>query len=88
MYIKSNGRQKRPVLHIVDVATRFSAAFFLQSVDAASIWNALLRAWSTIYVGFPESMLTDPSSCLHNGNMPVKPQVSICATQVQRVTTH
>jgi hypothetical protein len=52
----------RPALHVVDTGTTFGAATFLDEQSFGSVWNALLRCWSTIYVGFPMSMLTDQGS--------------------------
>jgi hypothetical protein len=51
----------RPVLHVVDTGTTFGAATFLEE-KFGSVWNALLRCWSTMYVGFPMSMHTDQGS--------------------------
>ena len=48
-----------PVLHIVDVGTKFQAADFLGKMDTTSIWNTFVKLWATTYTGFPESMLTD-----------------------------
>jgi len=47
------------VLHTIDVGTNFSATRFIERQDTATIWNTFLRAWSTMYIGYPESMLTD-----------------------------
>jgi transposase InsO family protein len=52
----------RPILHIIDRGTRFSAARFLPRADAQTVWTTFVRAWSTLYVGFPESILTDQGS--------------------------
>ena len=46
-------RPHRPVLHIVDRGTHFSAAVFLDREDAVSIWNSFGSCWVSIYVGFP-----------------------------------
>ena len=58
------GDQSRaaPVLHIVDVGTKFQAAEFLGKMDTTSIWNTFVKLWATTYTGFPESMLTDQGS--------------------------
>jgi hypothetical protein len=53
---------QRPILHIVDRGTRFSAARFLPSSDAETIWTTFVRAWSALYAGFTESILTDRGS--------------------------
>ncbi len=59
MYIDS-----MPVLHIVDEATRFSAAQFLANIGTKAIWDALLRCWATVYTGLPNRILVDQGSQL------------------------
>ena len=51
-----------PVLHVVDAGTKFQNAAFLTKLDANSIWNTFVKMWASIYVGFPETMLTDQGS--------------------------
>ena len=34
---------QKPVLHVVDEATQFSAALYLRSISATDTWNALVR---------------------------------------------
>lgn len=56
------------VLHVVDTATRFSAATFLdkhgetygQSVEG--IWQALASCWFLIYTGYPNRIRSDQGS--------------------------
>lgn len=56
------------ILHVVDTATRFSAATFLdkhgenygQSVDG--IWLALNACWTMLYSGYPNRIRTDQGS--------------------------
>jgi hypothetical protein len=57
MYIRG-----KPLLHIIDAGTHFSAAKFLTSVSAEAVWSAFVRAWSLTYIGHPSSMLTDQGS--------------------------
>ena len=55
----------KAVLHIIDTATRFSAATFLdahgssygQSVDG--IWLAFSETWYTLYTGYPNRLRVD-----------------------------
>ena len=51
-----------PVLHVVDAGTKFQNAVFLTKLDTNSIWNTFVKMWASIYVGFPETMLTDQGS--------------------------
>lgn len=62
MYLSDSKGKSRPVLHVVDAGTRFSAAAFLPGSDVNSVWNTFVKIWSTVYVGFPESFLTDQGS--------------------------
>ena len=49
----------KPVLHIVDEGTRFTAARFLSSVSTKAVWDAILQCWAYIYTGLPNRMLVD-----------------------------
>jgi hypothetical protein len=49
-------------LTIVDTGTTFGAASFLPSASAKAVWDAFLKCWTTMYTGFPDSMLTDQGS--------------------------
>ena len=48
-----------PVLHIVDEATRFSAASYLPNSSTETVWKTILKCWATIYTGLPNRILTD-----------------------------
>lgn len=58
----------KSVLHIVDTATRFSSATFLdahgksygQSVEGA--WLAFVMIWFVIYTGYPNRLRNDQGS--------------------------
>ena len=52
----------RPVLQIVDEATKFSAARFLPDVSTKTIWKTILECWATIYTGLPNRILADQGS--------------------------
>lgn len=52
----------RPILHIVDAGTHFSAARFLPNADSTTVWTTFVQCWSNAYIGHPESMLTDQGS--------------------------
>ena len=49
----------KPVLHIVDRDTKFSAAAFLKSETTDETWETLMRIWVSVYIGFPETIATD-----------------------------
>jgi hypothetical protein len=40
----------KAIVHVVDAGTTFSPATYVSNQDVASIWNAFLRCWSTMYV--------------------------------------
>lgn len=74
---------RRPVLHIVDVGTNFAAARFLTAEDAQTVWNTFLYAWVTMYLGYPEHMLTDQGSIFRSKEWETRcseAQVSLEAT--------
>ncbi|KAL3702992.1 hypothetical protein TMatcc_010179 [Talaromyces marneffei ATCC 18224] len=54
MYI--NGK---PVLHVVDEATRFNAAHWLDNISAKATWTALRIMWIDMYLGPPDFIITD-----------------------------
>jgi hypothetical protein len=54
MYI--NGK---PVLHIVDEATRFNAACWLENMTAKATWDAIRFIWADTYLGPPDFIVTD-----------------------------
>jgi len=62
MYLPALNNRKFPVLHIVDVGTKFNAAAFLRSENTTHIWNTFVQIWATLYIGMPESMLVDQGS--------------------------
>ena len=52
----------KPVLHIIDVATSFQAARFLQAMTAKATWDALRYAWIDTYIGPPDTVTSDAGS--------------------------
>ena len=52
----------KPVLHIVDEGTHFSAAAFLPDVSTKTIWTTILECWAAIYTGLPHKILVDQGS--------------------------
>jgi hypothetical protein len=56
------------VLHVVDIATRFSATMYIvtngakygQGVDG--VWSALVDSWVAVYSGYPNKLRTDAGS--------------------------
>ena len=49
----------RPVLHVVDEATKYQAARWLSSVSAAAIWQSLRLCWIDVYIGPPDIIAHD-----------------------------
>ena len=54
MYIDS-----MPVLHVIDEATRFTAARFLKDISAKYTWETLRLCWIDIYLGPPDHIVHD-----------------------------
>lgn len=49
MYIDNS-----PILHVVDEATRYQAARWLQNINAKHIWDTLRLCWIDVYLGSPD----------------------------------
>lgn len=47
----------KPVLHIVDSATRFSEARFLPRISTDAVWEAIVMCWSKMYTGLPQCIV-------------------------------
>ena len=63
MYLPSIQQTKqRAVLHVIDQGKHFNAATFLPALSTSAVWNAFLRVWASMYIGMPESMLSDYGS--------------------------
>ena len=52
----------KPVLHIIDEATRFSAARFLTKMSTDALWEAIVKCWSSVYTGSPYNVMVDEGS--------------------------
>lgn len=50
---------KKPVLHVVDEATRYQAARWLSNVTAESVWRAMRLCWIDVYLGPPDIVMHD-----------------------------
>jgi hypothetical protein len=48
-----------PVLHIIDEATRYQAARWLQNISAKHTWDTLRACWIDTYIGPPEYITHD-----------------------------
>jgi hypothetical protein len=55
MYLEGN----IPVLHVVDEATSFQAARFLENITAEHTWDTLRLCWIDVYLGPPEVIKHD-----------------------------
>jgi hypothetical protein len=58
----------KAVLHVIDSATRFKAATFLDSHSESygqrldGIWDAFIDIWCSIYTGYPDRLRIDSES--------------------------
>jgi hypothetical protein len=55
MYLEGN----KPTLHVVDTATNFNAARFLENITSRHVWEALRLCWIDVYQGPPDWIVTD-----------------------------
>lgn len=54
---------KKSVLHVLDVGTRFSAAAFIDDVEGSkSVRDAFLEFWVLLYAGMPDNVSVDQGS--------------------------
>ena len=49
----------KPILHMVDEATHFSAACFLRNQSTREIWNNIRKLWILTYMGPPDFLIVD-----------------------------
>ena len=49
----------KPVLHLVDAETHFSAARFFPDVSTGTVWSAIVECWSSVYTGLPNKIRVD-----------------------------
>ena len=54
----------KQVLHCVDESTHFQAAAFLTNMKSETVWKALVRCWSNVYIGPPDHLRVDQGSNL------------------------
>ena len=75
----------KPVLHIVDEGTRFSAARFVPDVSTNTIWSTILDCWALIYTGLPNRMLVDQGTHLGDAfkNLGALANISVDSTGVE-----
>ncbi|CDF36991.1 unnamed protein product [Chondrus crispus] len=51
-----------PILHVVDTRTNFQNVALLKGQSACYVWYAFVKAWSSVYVGYPNRMGADQGS--------------------------
>src|SRR5438045_1894823 len=49
----------KPILHVVDQATSFQAARWLQSISASHTWDMIWLCWIDVYTGPPDIIVHD-----------------------------
>ena len=49
----------KPILHMVDEATHFSAACFLRNQSTSEIWKCIRKLWILTYMGPPDFLTVD-----------------------------
>ncbi len=76
--------RNKPVLHIVDEGTRFSAARLLPTVSTKSVWDTILQCWVYIYTGLPIRMLVDQGKAFSGTfvDIPKSADVAVEATGI------
>jgi hypothetical protein len=51
-------------LHVIDTATRFSSATFLATQSIDGVWNAFMKCWVALYVGYPKKLRDNSGAIL------------------------
>ncbi|KAI0996724.1 hypothetical protein K3495_g11457, partial [Podosphaera aphanis] len=59
VYIDVLWIDEKPVLQVVDDATRFQAASWLKSMNAKDAWDTLRNCWIDVYLGPPDMIIHD-----------------------------
>lgn len=59
VYIDIVTIDKKPVLHVVDEATRYQAAKWLRNYSTNEVWRALRMSWIDVYLGPPDVLAHD-----------------------------
>ena len=57
LYIDFMYIEGAPVLHMVDDATHFCAAQFVELFTNESVWETIFTLWETVYTGFPDALV-------------------------------
>lgn len=57
-------KKNHELLHVIDEGAQFKAALMLKNHEKKSIWNVLIRCWTSRYNGIPNrfSLIKDPTS--------------------------
>lgn len=59
----------KPVLHMIDESTHFTAATFLRNQSTEEIFNNITRLWSMTYMGPPDFLAVDQGSAYISDEM-------------------
>ncbi len=59
LYMEWKSADNKPVLHIVDEATRFQAGRWLKDISARHVWDQLRASWIDTYLGSPDLITAD-----------------------------
>jgi hypothetical protein len=82
------------VLHVVDTATRFSAAAFLDAhnetygLSVHGIWLAFLDIWCTLCVGYPNRFRTDSGTVFTTSKWKELTDVAGIALRISGIEAH
>ena len=78
----------KPVLHIVDEATRFQAARFLKDISARQVWNTLRTCWIDTYVGPPDVIVHDAGTQFNSQVFRQSARTMAITTKIVPVEAH
>ncbi len=55
---------KKAILHVLDLVTKFSSAIFLSNQTVEEVWDAFISCWASLYIGFLLKMRVDHRSAI------------------------
>ncbi len=64
VYIEVFFIDRTPILHVVDEATRYQAARWLDNVSVPALWTALRLCWIDVYLGPPDVIVHDAANSI------------------------
>lgn len=72
----------KPLLHVVDAETHYSAEKFLNGESTKDAGESLLDCWVSVYIGFPDIIKTDHGSLFKSKDWNKMPTAKFMAVEI------